>query len=178
MIHRTTARLGLATPRHNVPARAAIGWQTRLMKAHVMIIAAFISLAALQSAVWAQKTPITSAAELPRRSYQLHGSIRQILEDREQLDRLARDLEKNLTADLEKFEIQDKATLVGYYSTLLSLALRGNDRPRAMDLIARIRELSGKYLDPNRMIWLVVGDAKTQLPRLKELGLGDPILIK
>ena len=44
--------------------------------------------------------------------------------------------------------------------------------------VARIRDLSGKYLDPNRMIWLIVGDAKTQLPRLKELGFGDPILIQ
>lgn len=41
----------------------------------------------------------------------------------------------------------------------------------------RIRELSKKYIDPNKMIWLVVGDAKTQLPRLKELGFGDPILL-
>ena len=44
--------------------------------------------------------------------------------------------------------------------------------------IARVRDLSAKYLDPNRMIWLVVGDAKTQLPRLKELGFGEPILIQ
>lgn len=43
--------------------------------------------------------------------------------------------------------------------------------------IARIKDLSAKYLDPDRMIWLVVGDAKTQLPRLKELGFGEPILI-
>ena len=28
------------------------------------------------------------------------------------------------------------------------------------------------------MIWLVVGDAKTQLPRLKELGFGEPIVIQ
>jgi zinc protease len=28
------------------------------------------------------------------------------------------------------------------------------------------------------MIWLVVGDAKTQLPRLKELGFGEPVLIQ
>jgi zinc protease len=27
------------------------------------------------------------------------------------------------------------------------------------------------------MIWLIVGDAKTQLPRLKELGFGEPILL-
>ncbi len=43
--------------------------------------------------------------------------------------------------------------------------------------VARIRDLSGQYLDPNKMIWLVVGDAKTQLPRLKELGFGEPILL-
>ena len=43
--------------------------------------------------------------------------------------------------------------------------------------VARIRELTAKYFDANKMIWLVVGDAKTQLPRLKELGFGDPILL-
>ena len=43
--------------------------------------------------------------------------------------------------------------------------------------VPQIKALSGKYLDPNKMIWLVVGDAKTQLPRLKELGFGDPILL-
>ena len=47
---------------------------------------------------------------------------------------------------------------------------------RAMTL-GQIKDLSGKYLDPNKMIWLVVGDAKTQLARLKELGFGDPVLL-
>jgi zinc protease len=28
------------------------------------------------------------------------------------------------------------------------------------------------------MIWFIAGDAKTQLPRLKELGFGEPILIQ
>ncbi len=44
--------------------------------------------------------------------------------------------------------------------------------------VARIRELSAKYLNADKMFWLVVGDAKTQLPRLKELGFGEPILMK
>ena len=44
--------------------------------------------------------------------------------------------------------------------------------------MARIKELSQKYLDTNKMIWLGVGDAKTQLPRLKELGFGEPILLQ
>ncbi|HRH43303.1 MAG TPA: pitrilysin family protein [Pyrinomonadaceae bacterium] len=43
--------------------------------------------------------------------------------------------------------------------------------------VNQIKELSNKYLDANKMIWLVVGDAKTQLPRLKELGFGEPILL-
>jgi zinc protease len=43
--------------------------------------------------------------------------------------------------------------------------------------VARIRDLSAKYLDSGKMYWLVVGDAKTQLPRLKELGFGEPILL-
>ncbi len=44
--------------------------------------------------------------------------------------------------------------------------------------VEQIRALSDKYLNADKMIWLVVGDAKTQLPRLKELGFGEPILIK
>lgn len=43
--------------------------------------------------------------------------------------------------------------------------------------VQQIKDLSAKYLDANKMIWLIVGDAKTQLPRLKELGFGDPVLL-
>lgn len=43
--------------------------------------------------------------------------------------------------------------------------------------VNQIKALSQKYLDSNKMFWLIVGDAKTQLPRLKELGFGEPILL-
>ncbi|MEM7416275.1 MAG: pitrilysin family protein [Gemmatimonadota bacterium] len=43
--------------------------------------------------------------------------------------------------------------------------------------IEDIQALAGEYLDPAGMIWLVVGDARTQLPRLRELGLGEPTLL-
>ena len=43
--------------------------------------------------------------------------------------------------------------------------------------VQQIKDLSAKYLDANKMIWLVVGDAKTQLPRLRELGFGEPVLL-
>ncbi|GGG29071.1 peptidase M16 [Dokdonia pacifica] len=40
-----------------------------------------------------------------------------------------------------------------------------------------IKALSAKYLDPNKMIYLVVGDAKTQLKKLEQLGYGTPVLL-
>lgn len=43
--------------------------------------------------------------------------------------------------------------------------------------VAQIRDLSQKYLNADKMIWLIVGDAKTQLSRLKELGFGEPVLL-
>ena len=43
--------------------------------------------------------------------------------------------------------------------------------------VDKIKLLSNKYLDTNKMVWLVVGDAKTQLEPLKKLGFGDPVLL-
>ena len=43
--------------------------------------------------------------------------------------------------------------------------------------LEQVQALSKNYLDPSKMVWLVVGDAKTQLPRMKELGFGEPVLI-
>jgi zinc protease len=43
--------------------------------------------------------------------------------------------------------------------------------------IDRIQELANQYLDTSDMVWLVVGDARTQRARLRSLGLGTPIVI-
>tara|TARA_R110001632_G_scaffold18712_21_gene57724 strand:- start:3100 stop:5931 length:2832 start_codon:yes stop_codon:yes gene_type:complete len=54
-----------------------------------------------------------------------------------------------------------------------------NDREKVVNemTIKRIQELSKKYLDPNKMIWFVAGDAKTQLKRMEQLGFGKPVLL-
>lgn len=39
-------------------------------------------------------------------------------------------------------------------------------------------ELANKYIDPSKMYYVVVGDAKTQLKDLEKVGLGKPILVK
>jgi zinc protease len=43
--------------------------------------------------------------------------------------------------------------------------------------IARARELAERYLDTSGMIWLVVGDAATQLERLSALELGEASVV-
>jgi len=45
-----------------------------------------------------------------------------------------------------------------------------------MDL-TEARNLINQYLDEDQMIYLVVGDAKTQLERIKDLGYGEPIVL-
>ncbi len=39
------------------------------------------------------------------------------------------------------------------------------------------KELSQKYLMPDKMVYVIVGDKATQCDKLKDLGLGDPILV-
>jgi zinc protease len=39
------------------------------------------------------------------------------------------------------------------------------------------KSLAEKYIQPDKMIYLIVGDAKTQLENVKKLGLGDPIML-
>ena len=39
-------------------------------------------------------------------------------------------------------------------------------------------EIARKYIDPSRMYYVVVGDAKTQLNEFEKEGLGKPILVK
>jgi len=41
----------------------------------------------------------------------------------------------------------------------------------------RISALANQYVNPNKMIWVIVGDAATQLKRMKELGFGEVILL-
>lgn len=43
--------------------------------------------------------------------------------------------------------------------------------------VDEIKSLAAKYLNPDKMIYLIVGDAKTQKDKLEDLGFGKPILL-
>jgi len=43
--------------------------------------------------------------------------------------------------------------------------------------VEEIKKLSEKYLDANKMNYLIVGDAQTQLEKLEQLGFGKPLIL-
>ena len=43
--------------------------------------------------------------------------------------------------------------------------------------IEEIQKLADKYLNVNEMIYVIAGDAKTQLPKLEQVGFGAPVLL-
>src|SRR5687768_11848990 len=112
------------------------------VKLTALVVAALACLPAAGHAF--QKTVITSAEQLPRRSYQLKGTAVEILADRAQLMRLAAEIRDNLTADLAKLEIQDNATLAGYHSMLAILHAVLDEPAKALAAVPVMRELETK----------------------------------
>ena len=44
--------------------------------------------------------------------------------------------------------------------------------------IDKHRELVEKYIDPSGMYYVIAGDAATQVPELKKLGMGEPVMVE
>ena len=43
--------------------------------------------------------------------------------------------------------------------------------------VAEAQRLIAEYMNPDKLIYVVVGDGKTQLKRLDNIGLGKPVLV-
>ena len=74
-------------------------------------------------------------------------------------------------------------SLLGMLNTMTSFNLPADfikqEEKFTKDLtVEKELELANKYIDPSKMYYVVVGDAKTQLEDLEKVGLGKPILVK
>ena len=88
---------------------------------------------------------ITSAEQLPRRTVKLDKLPSQNLEaPRAEVLTLADALEKNLREDLQKFDIQDAATLRSYFGALLTLAQFKGDWAAVPAMVERLKALQDK----------------------------------
>ncbi len=99
---------------------------------------------AQQSPPAGARQKIHSLGELPRHVYKIEGSVSALLEDDAAFAAFARQVRRDLEADLARFEIDDAATLRSYYGSLLSLDMLEGRYDAALARIEQIRALEDK----------------------------------
>lgn len=88
---------------------------------------------------------VTTADQLPRRTVRLDKLPSQYLDaPRAELQTMADALERNLRADLERYEIRDASTLRGYHGMLLLLAQFKGDWAAVPAAVETLRHLQDK----------------------------------
>ena len=56
--------------------------------------------------------------------------------------------------------------------------IKTNEAAAKSMTLEEIQTLISNYINPDQCIYLVVGDAKTQLDKLNDIGLGSPVLLQ
>lgn len=86
-----------------------------------------------------------------------------------------------LKSNTRKFETMDNILnmlwMIDYYGKPVDYVRKRENIVRNMTLDSH-RRLAERYIFPDKMIYLVVGDAETQLDQLKALGYGEPVLLE
>jgi len=100
----------------------------------------------------------------------------------ENFDQKALDSSKSVLAKGDARAFETTGSLMGVLQNISSYSLANNYVQQQQEVLSKLtleqaQATIAKYINPDKMVYLVVGDAKTQLPRMKELKLGDPILL-
>jgi tetratricopeptide (TPR) repeat protein len=104
----------------------------------------FVCLFSFQ-AIGQKKIPIEKASDLPQHFYNLEVTeAMQYIENDDLAVGLANKVEKQLLADLEKYDIQDKTTLKGYYYNLLACLTIKKDYKKALNYLSKAKALAEK----------------------------------
>lgn len=106
--------------------------------------AALAAMAGCLGAGAAEKPKITSQDQLPRFEYALTGKAADILTDAPAYEALAAKVRKDLEGLLDQYAIEDRTTLQGILTTLMSLDFEAGNDAAALERLAKIRELEAK----------------------------------
>jgi len=90
---------------------------------------------------------------------------------------------KNCMIRSNALRFETNESLVGMLSTLSKYGLPDDYIKRDEDIMKNItleehKRITDKYIVPDKMYYVVVGDASTQMKQLEKIGFGKPILIK
>ena len=90
------------------------------------------------------KKRVERADQLPAHSYRITGKVSAILTDDAAALQLMNSLEADLKKDLQEYEIQDKATLKGYYDNLCQISVMKAQYDDVLEYLNQYRQLEDK----------------------------------
>ena len=90
------------------------------------------------------KKRVERADQLPVHSYRITGKVSAILTDDAAALQLMNSLEADLKKDLQEYEIQDKATLKGYYDNLCQISVMKAQYDDVLEYLNQYRQLEDK----------------------------------
>ena len=117
------------------------------MRLRIKYVAAFACFLSLFSLLGAEKVVITKADQLPRVAYAFEGNVVELFNDREALREYFDKAQAEILDRLERFDIQDKATVRGYYGNLRTFDVLEGNYEAALKKIELIRSLLEKPAD-------------------------------
>ena len=91
-----------------------------------------------------EKTPITSADQLPVRTISWDGEMLEHVYNDEYLSEMRRLMRQRLLSDLAEYDIQDNSTLTGYYQNLLLISFTEGNYQEVPYYLEQVRQLIEK----------------------------------
>ncbi|MEK7314580.1 MAG: S8 family serine peptidase [Candidatus Eisenbacteria bacterium] len=125
--------------------------------------------ASIPLAAAADKIAITKLADLPPHTYKIPDKPSVLVTNKAAILELANAIEKDLRADLEKYDIQDPTATRRINGTLLTIAMLKEDFPAARELVKTVRGLQEKPAQK-----LTSGILAEALMKTRESGAADP----
>ncbi|WP_299525150.1 pitrilysin family protein [Winogradskyella sp.] len=116
-------------------------------------------------------------------TYEATSLVKQILEDYgENYNEKDLEVTKGFTIKSTARAFETLGAKLNMLSNISNYGLADDYAKQREDIVKNmtledIKALIEKYIKPNQMIYLIVGDAKTQLEKLEGLGFGKPILL-
>jgi len=127
-------------PLRNSVRRAALA----LAALSLLLAPGGFARAAEPAAAPAGKIKITKLSDLPPHTYSIQGKASELVENPEAVLDLAGRVEKDVRADLDKYDIDDKTTLRRYHGMLLNIAMLRKDWDQARAQLEEVRNLQDK----------------------------------
>ncbi len=113
----------------------------------IRLLALIVALGLSTTALGQGKPRIEKAADLPRFTYKIDGSVEDVIRDDAKFRRFAADVRRDAESVLSGYQIDDRATLRQIEGELTQLDYLDGNLDSALKRAARVRELQEKPAD-------------------------------